>query len=121
MRMMGFIRFILVVFISFAVPFVATAGVATPMQAGCPMPSSSDDATAMTIMHDCCEHGSTDQTPSHSCKAGQECKVCSAYVVIPAVSATDSFPDAAQVVVRFSDLVFSSHDPRGLWRPPRSL
>lgn len=119
--MMGFIRFILVVFISFAVPFVATANVVTPVLAGCPMQTGGDGPAAMTIMHDCCEHGSTDQTPSHACKAGQECKVCSAYVVIPAVSATDSFPDAAQVVVRFSDLAFFAHDPRGLWRPPRSL
>jgi hypothetical protein len=119
--MMGFLRIVSVVLISFAMPVVATASITTPGLAGCPMPSSEDHPASMNAVPDCCGHGSTDQAPFQGCKAGQGCKACSAYAVIPAGSAMDSFPGAALVAVRFSDLAFSSHDPRGLWRPPRSL
>ena len=117
---MVFIRFILVVLISLAIPFVATAGVITSVATECPMQSSNNSMAAMT-MHDCCDHNMPDKAKAHACKPGQDCKVCSTCAVVAAAVAAHSFPDATQLVVALPDSSFPSHDPRGLWRPPRSL
>ncbi|MBB0025163.1 hypothetical protein D7S70_15850 [Ralstonia pickettii] len=117
---MVFVRFILVVLISLAVPFVATAGIITSQATECSMQPSNDSMAAMT-MHDCCDHGMLDKAKPHACKPGQECKVCSACAVVPAASASPLLPDASQVVIALPDSTLPSHDPRGLWRPPRSL
>lgn len=123
---MNLFRLILVVFLSFAVPFVATAGVVTPQIAEkCPMQSGGNSMAAMT-QHDCCDtgqvmHSASEKSKPHTCKPGQECKICNACAVVQTVSATHHLPVASQIIVALPDSGLPSHDPRGLWRPPRSL
>lgn len=123
---MNLCRLVLIVFLSFAVPFVATAGIVAPQIATrCPMRISVNRMAAMT-MPDCCDadhvmHDSSEKAKPHACKPSQECKVCNACAVVPAVSDVHDLPVAAQIVVALRDLGLPSHDPRGLWRPPRSL
>jgi hypothetical protein len=99
---------------------VATAGVVTSQATECPMQTSNHSMAEMS-MHDCCDHGIPDKVNPHTCKPGQECKVCSACALVPAVAMTHLLPDASQIVVALPDLTHPSHDPRGLWRPPRLL
>ncbi len=81
----------------------------------------------MPTEHDCYEMGDTNMdrsTPEKTspCKLGQVCQICQVFpsTAFPSTVRPVMLP-MVTVITIFPDLFLPSHDPSGLWRPPRSL
>jgi putative hemolysin len=121
---MKLLRLLLVFLLALAMPLAASsAAVMEITMSHCPL----QDKTGMSAPaeHDCCDTGkSTTSNPesSNPCKPGQACKICSVpYLSVSFFAAVPSLPPAGQLFVAHPNTFISSHDPAGLWRPPRFL
>ncbi|MDR3087093.1 MAG: hypothetical protein LBU45_03995 [Azoarcus sp.] len=127
---MKFVRLVLAVLLSLAVPFApfvpstATAAVVMPVTAAADthhaMRMSGNHQDSGAAKSDCCG-GHAHKQPDNPCKSAQDCKACSACSVIPVSIVFQQLPTAAQMVAAMSELFVPSGDLRGFWRPPRSL
>lgn len=115
-------RLLLIVLLALAVPFAATARMLASQPAAA---STMQHAHAgMDNMHECCMTASNaahDQNADHGCKSGAECKLCQACAVVTAATTLQHFPMAAQRLPDPPMFTLPAHDPRGLWRPPRTI
>lgn len=123
---MKFLRLMLAVLLSVAVPLVAAARVAAP-DAGpaCPMqhPAHAVGMAAVAAMagHACCGDAPGHAHLHQPCKSGQACKACSVFSALPVAVGDLPEPTAVHRVVVALHSVVPSRAPRGLWRPPRAL
>ena len=125
MRAMKLVRLILIALLSLAVPALGQASIvaATPC---CTMDSSQQRAMAEEQDH-CAEMGDAHasgggDTQSHNgCNADGKCGACSHASSALTHSSTMALSAATPAAALVSQPVLLSHDPEGLWHPPRSL
>jgi hypothetical protein len=114
---------LLVILLSVAVPFTATASIAAPMTS-CPTPASSQvEATSTHDARDCCDPSDA-QFGHHKpapCKSGGECKSCSTVSLASNSVETPAFVAPASDGLTLTVEATPHRNPFGLWRPPRSV
>jgi hypothetical protein len=124
---MKLFRLLLVLLLALAIPLEGLAAVSMGDMVS-PMQRDMAQNVAMAADHDCCETGDANDgrmgtsEKSSPCKLGQVCQICQ---VFPSTA----FPATAYPVMLAMVTVITippesflpSHDPSGLWRPPRSL
>ena len=115
------LRALLVILLSVAVPFTATASFTAPMTS-CPTPASSQvEATSGQDARDCCDPSDA-QTGHHKpapCKSGGECKSCSTVSMAANSVETPIFVAPANDGLTLTVQTTPHRNPFGLWRPPR--
>jgi hypothetical protein len=121
---MKLLRLLLVFMLSLAIPFAASSAVVMEMtMSHCPMQGKNN--TSMSAEHDCCDTEESAPGKPHApnpCKSGQSCKICSVpYLSFTSAVRLPSLPPAGQLFVAQRDTSILTHDPSGLWRPPRFL
>ncbi|MFZ3222607.1 MAG: hypothetical protein WA142_05865 [Rugosibacter sp.] len=124
---MKLLRLLLVFMLSLAIPFAASSAVVMEMtMSHCPMQGENNTSmSAMSAEHDCCDTEKSAPSKSHApnpCKSGQTCKICSVpYLSFTSAVRLPSLPPIGQLFVAQRDTSIPTHDPSGLWRPPRFL
>lgn len=115
--MSRYLRFLLVLLLSLALPLTGMAGVPSSTE---PCPMQMSDMQMMSDMApDCCQDGATPADHSKSCKPGQECKTGGMLQLsMPVLKAPATVSHALLVGVS-SDFI-PDRTPSGVWRPPRT-
>lgn len=116
---MKFLRLVIFIVLSLALPSLGLAGVVTASP--CPMQPAGSSAMQMAQM-DCAGSGDASQDAKlkqhGSCKMDTACSACAVYP--PAITQSSVKPlHASQLVPAHSNTPVFSHDPDGLWRPPQ--
>lgn len=118
------LRVLLVVLLSVAVPFTATAAAFVPMAACSTSHANQADAVPAASALDCCahthagsHHASSESPP---CKASADCTSCATISIALSPIEVPVYPAPHQIVLSLSTVAAPHHDPSGLWRPPRS-
>lgn len=125
---MKLLRLLLVLILAVAIPLEGLAAVSMGgMASPCPMQMDMAQDMAMPADHDCCGMSDTDagrSTPEKTspCKLGQVCQICQIFpsTAFPAAVHPMMLPMVTVITIP-PDSFLPSHDPSGLWRPPRSL
>jgi hypothetical protein len=125
---MKLLRLLLVLVLALAIPLEGLAAVSMGNRVSpCTMQMDVAQDMAMPADHDCCGMSDADagrSTPEKAspCKLGQVCQI---YQVFPSTAFLATVHPVMLVVVTVTtippDSFLPSHDPSGLWRPPRSL
>ncbi|APW42914.1 hypothetical protein RS694_10465 [Rhodoferax saidenbachensis] len=121
---MRFIRFLLLVLLSLAIPLAGYAGLGVP-KAPCPMEmaamaeqqlNTGMDQVLTAKMGDCCNDMETLLKTGKPCKVGQDCKIGSLGLSVHFFASPESFGKDS-FLARLNDRVI---EPRTIpiWRPP---
>ena len=120
---MKLVRLILIALLSLTVPTLGLAGIvaATPCCAtgsSQPQAMADDHCAGMADAH---ASGGCDTPSHHGCNVDGKCGACSHAASALTHSATMPLSTATLAVASLSPSLLLSHDPEGLWHPPRSL